>query len=196
MCGRYKRRSDKQRIAEAFHVKAGLDETDFAAEDDIAPGSIQPVVRANDEGQRSLDAMYWGFKLPPDSCLTHALTLSSRTVCGKQHSRNGDVSFPLTPSLNGSAFTNETIPNTRSLSRAVNRSAWLASGAFGRIPRMGAYCPRLQSSPLSLMRVWLPYMTGSLPSLSRENMKSGWHHLNVPPCTCCVSCPQRRWTFG
>ncbi|HTF70029.1 MAG TPA: SOS response-associated peptidase [Edaphobacter sp.] len=64
MCGRYKRRSDKQRIAEAFHVKAGLDETDFAAEDDIAPGSIQPVVRVNDEGQRSLDAMYWGFKLP------------------------------------------------------------------------------------------------------------------------------------
>ena len=42
MCGRYGRRGDKQNIAEAFHVKGGLDEVDFGEECDCAP--IQPVV--------------------------------------------------------------------------------------------------------------------------------------------------------
>ena len=30
MCGRYRRKSDKQRIAEVFSVQAGLDELDLA----------------------------------------------------------------------------------------------------------------------------------------------------------------------
>lgn len=64
MCGRYRRRSDKQKIAEAFQVKVSLDDLDFAAEDDIAPGSFQPVVFANDEGKRSIQLMYWGFTFP------------------------------------------------------------------------------------------------------------------------------------
>ncbi|WP_263368693.1 SOS response-associated peptidase [Edaphobacter bradus] len=64
MCGRYGRRGDKQRIAEAFNVKGGLDEVDFAEDNDCAPGSIQPVVRMNDDGERGLTVMRWGFKLP------------------------------------------------------------------------------------------------------------------------------------
>ena len=64
MCGRYGRRSDKQRIAETFHAAVDLSELYLAPNDDISPGTIQPVVRVNDEGQRSLEAMYWGFKLP------------------------------------------------------------------------------------------------------------------------------------
>ena len=64
MCGRYGRRGDKQKIAEAFHVKGGLDEVDFGEEFDCAPGSIQPVVWMNDEGERALGLMRWGFKLP------------------------------------------------------------------------------------------------------------------------------------
>ena len=39
MCGRYRRKSDRQRIADAFEVSAGLDDIDLAPEDDIAPGS-------------------------------------------------------------------------------------------------------------------------------------------------------------
>ena len=35
MCGRYRRKSDKQRIANAFEVTAGLDALDFGPEDDI-----------------------------------------------------------------------------------------------------------------------------------------------------------------
>ena len=51
MCGRYRRKSDKQRIADAFEVTAGLDQIDLAPEDDIAPGSVQPVVAINQDGR-------------------------------------------------------------------------------------------------------------------------------------------------
>ncbi len=64
MCGRYRRKSDKQRIADAFEVSAGLDEIDLAPEDDIAPGSVQPVVSITPEGERRIELMRWGFKLP------------------------------------------------------------------------------------------------------------------------------------
>jgi putative SOS response-associated peptidase YedK len=64
MCGRYRRRSDKQRIAEAFAVGAGWEELYIDPEDDIAPGSIQPVVYINQQGERQIELMRWGFKLP------------------------------------------------------------------------------------------------------------------------------------
>ena len=64
MCGRYRRRSDKQRIAEAFDVGMGLDELYLDAQDDIAPGSLQPVVLENADGARKIEMMRWGFKLP------------------------------------------------------------------------------------------------------------------------------------
>lgn len=64
MCGRYRRRSDKQRIAEAFEIVTGLEDLYLEPEDDIAPGSIQPVVLANDAGEREIALMRWGFKLP------------------------------------------------------------------------------------------------------------------------------------
>jgi len=64
MCGRYGRRSDKQKIAEAFHVKANLDEIDFMPNHDITPGTMQPVVFSNDEGERDIELMYWGFTFP------------------------------------------------------------------------------------------------------------------------------------
>ena len=64
MCGRYKRKGDKQRIADAFHVNGSLEETDFGEDEDCAPGSIQPVVRVSAHGERDLTLMRWGFKLP------------------------------------------------------------------------------------------------------------------------------------
>jgi putative SOS response-associated peptidase YedK len=64
MCGRYRRRSDKQRIAEAFHVVIGLEDLYLEPEDDVAPGSIQPVVLSNEAGEREIALMRWGFKLP------------------------------------------------------------------------------------------------------------------------------------
>jgi putative SOS response-associated peptidase YedK len=64
MCGRYRRTSEKQRIAEAFEVRVSLDDLTFAASDDISPGSFQPVVNVDQEGRRGIDLMYWGFKVP------------------------------------------------------------------------------------------------------------------------------------
>lgn len=64
MCGRYRRRSDKQRIAEAFQVGIGLEDLYLEPEDDIAPGSIQPVVVTNEAGEHEISLMRWGFKLP------------------------------------------------------------------------------------------------------------------------------------
>ena len=64
MCGRYRRRSDKQRIAEAFHVGMGLEELYLEPDEDAAPGSIQPVVLASEAGEREITLMRWGFKLP------------------------------------------------------------------------------------------------------------------------------------
>jgi putative SOS response-associated peptidase YedK len=63
VCGRNERRGDKQKIAEAFHTKGGLDEVDFGEDLDCAPGSIQPVVWMNEKGERALGLMRWGFKL-------------------------------------------------------------------------------------------------------------------------------------
>jgi len=64
MCGRYRRKSDKQRIADAFEVSAGLDEIDLAPEDDVAPGSVQPVVSITPTGECRIELMRWRFKLP------------------------------------------------------------------------------------------------------------------------------------
>jgi putative SOS response-associated peptidase YedK len=64
MCGRYRRRSYKEKIAEEFEVDAGLDELEIEPEDDIAPGSMQPVVYLTSEGERHITPMRWGFRLP------------------------------------------------------------------------------------------------------------------------------------
>jgi putative SOS response-associated peptidase YedK len=64
MCGRYGRRSDKQKIAEAFAVRKNLDHVHFSPGDDIPPGEFQPVVRLNDDGERDIELMYWGFNFP------------------------------------------------------------------------------------------------------------------------------------
>lgn len=64
MCGRYRRRSDKQRIAEAFSLGIELEDLYLEPEEDIAPGSMQPVVLGNDAGERTIELMRWGFRLP------------------------------------------------------------------------------------------------------------------------------------
>lgn len=64
MCGRYRRKSDKQRIVDAFGVTEGMEDLDLGPEEDIAPGSVQPVVSINVDGQHQIELMRWGFKLP------------------------------------------------------------------------------------------------------------------------------------
>jgi putative SOS response-associated peptidase YedK len=62
MCGRYGRRADKQRIAEMMQAgDTNAFDVDFAPSYNVAPQSIQPVVRLDpDTGQRELAMMRWG----------------------------------------------------------------------------------------------------------------------------------------
>lgn len=62
MCGRYYRRSDKQKIAEHFHMPGDLcnfvlDRADY----NVAPSTFQPVIRNGKQaGRRELVLMRWG----------------------------------------------------------------------------------------------------------------------------------------
>jgi putative SOS response-associated peptidase YedK len=60
MCGRYYRRSDKQRVAEA--LSTGLPTAfDILPSFNVAPQSFQPVIRLNqDTGEREFAQMRWG----------------------------------------------------------------------------------------------------------------------------------------
>ena len=63
MCGRYGRRAEKQRIAEWFqtHNTDVFNESYFAPSYNVAPQSMQPVVRLEAEtGDRELTVMRWG----------------------------------------------------------------------------------------------------------------------------------------
>jgi len=63
MCGRYVRRSDKQRLAEHFRLRDAAVEV-FPSYN-IAPTTFQPVIRLDDEsGDRTIVAMRWGL-IPP-----------------------------------------------------------------------------------------------------------------------------------
>lgn len=68
MCGRYYRKSDKQKIADAF--KLGILPDGFFLRDadyNIAPSTFQPVIRLDrDSGERELVQMRWG--LIPSWC--------------------------------------------------------------------------------------------------------------------------------
>ena len=62
MCGRYYRQSDKQRIAEAFHL-GNVDDfpLEAAPSYNIAPTTMQPVIRnSRDNDERQIVAMRWG----------------------------------------------------------------------------------------------------------------------------------------
>jgi putative SOS response-associated peptidase YedK len=62
MCGRYYRRSDKQKIAEAFHIRVDLARVTLDTADyNVAPTTFQPVIRNDKEtGERELVLMRWG----------------------------------------------------------------------------------------------------------------------------------------
>jgi putative SOS response-associated peptidase YedK len=66
MCGRYQRRSDKQRIAEAFALgnMDGLT-LELVRDYNVAPTTAQPVIVRDEEfGTRTLHMMFWRFLSP------------------------------------------------------------------------------------------------------------------------------------
>jgi putative SOS response-associated peptidase YedK len=64
--------SDKQRIAELFPASAELEELYFGPGDDVAPGSVQLVIRINSRGERNISLMRWGFKREDGKLLFNA----------------------------------------------------------------------------------------------------------------------------
>ena len=62
MCGRYVSRSEKQRIAETFHAQIIPEDydPDFVPDYNVAPTTLQPIIRLNREGQRELTRLRWG----------------------------------------------------------------------------------------------------------------------------------------
>jgi putative SOS response-associated peptidase YedK len=62
MCGRYLRKSDKQRIAETFHARNDISSLAMSPDDyNIAPSTFQPVIRESKDGaSRELVMMRWG----------------------------------------------------------------------------------------------------------------------------------------
>ena len=63
MCGRYGRSADRKTIVEQLqaHDASELDDSYFAPSYNVAPQSMQPVVRLDDEtGERELTIMRWG----------------------------------------------------------------------------------------------------------------------------------------
>lgn len=61
MCGRYYRRSDKQRLAEAFKLGKLPDDFVLPPDFNVAPSTFQPVIRTNrDTGEREVEMMRWG----------------------------------------------------------------------------------------------------------------------------------------
>ena len=61
MCGCYYRQSDKQKIAETFHVARWAPDVHLAPDYNIAPSTFQPIIRSSPEdGEREVVLMRWG----------------------------------------------------------------------------------------------------------------------------------------
>jgi putative SOS response-associated peptidase YedK len=88
MCGRYARRSDKQKIAELFAIHGPV-LPDFGPSWNVAPQTFQPVVRLNrDTGERELVLMRWGlvpyWMLLAKSVTRPILQFARRPMCVSQ----------------------------------------------------------------------------------------------------------------
>jgi putative SOS response-associated peptidase YedK len=79
MCGRYYRRSDKQRIAEAFKLGRLPEDFELPPDWNIAPTTNQPIIRPDPEtGEREMVLMRWGLVpakiADPDAFKTYTRT--------------------------------------------------------------------------------------------------------------------------
>jgi len=100
MCGRYYRQSDKQKIAESFRVTKWAPDVHLAPDYNIAPSTLQPIIRSSPEdGEREIVLMRWGLIpakiVDPDDFKTFSTTNArAETILEKaiwkepfQHSR-------------------------------------------------------------------------------------------------------------
>jgi len=114
MCGRYYRQSEKQKIAETFHVARWAPDVHLAPDYNIAPSTFQPILRSSPEdGEREVVLMRWGLipvkAADPDAFKIFSTTNArAETILEKpiwngpfQHSRSGLIREPLKNSPSG-----------------------------------------------------------------------------------------------
>ena len=160
MWGRFKRKSDKKKIVKAFEVTAGTKEADFAPGDDLRSQSLQPLIYLDADGERRIEMMRWGFKLP-DRLLFNARSegiaqanfwkdafLTGRAIAPS----DGIFEWKKMPEGKKS-------PSTKSPYRGRNPSVWRWSGSSGRIRRPASANAPLPSRP-EIRTNWLhPFTT-------------------------------------
>jgi len=120
MCGRYRRKSDKQQIAEAFHVSGpSIDSLLLTPNDYIRPTTFQPIVRADDDGAPLIELARWGFvpfwqkgdKLPPTTFKARAEGIEKAPMW--RHSLEAKrCLIPADSFLSGSISRRKAIQNT------------------------------------------------------------------------------------
>ena len=140
MCGRYLRRSDKQRIAEVFHVAKGLADLALPPWDyNVAPTTFQPVIRPDrDTGEREITLMRWGlipyfakdlksFSFSTINARAESVSTSARPFAVR--SSAAAACFPPTASTNG-----RSCPPTRSSARTPTVKPARKNGAEAKQP--------------------------------------------------------------
>lgn len=142
MCGRYQRRSDKQRIAEAFALR-NLDDLDLSSELElapsynVAPGTMQPVVVWDEDiGMRALRMMYWRF-LPP--------------FCTDPKKLKLDTIHASAEKLLSSSMWRQSFLYRRCLIPADSFIEWKKVGAKGRLPYVFAM---KTGEPFGIAGIW------------------------------------------
>jgi putative SOS response-associated peptidase YedK len=158
MCGRYYRRSDKQRIAEAFHLGVFEDlPLEVAPSYNIAPTTMQPVIRNNrDTGEREMVVMRWGMvpnfaKSLADfkgfsTINAKAETLLSKPLWRVPFHRRAAWSPPMV-FTNGSGWMTKPSSPTPSHCEVRNHSPSAEYGTHGKTPRPKIGSRALASSP-------------------------------------------------
>jgi putative SOS response-associated peptidase YedK len=169
MCGRYYRRSDKQRIAEAFSV-GELDINFVLAEWDfnVAPTTFQPVIReARETGDREMVLMRWGLVPYFTEQLSDVKGISTINARAESVLKSPTWRTPfkkrrcLVPAdgfTNGSGQTQKTNSPLRSRWFMMRHSPLQDCGTHGRMSRVSGFSPSVLS-PRRQTNSWRRFMT-------------------------------------
>jgi hypothetical protein len=95
MCGRYYRRSDKQRIAEAFKLGRLPEGFELPPDWNIAPSTNQPIIRSDPEtGEREMVLMRWGL-VPAKIADPDSFKIFTTTNARAEGPRQADLERPV-----------------------------------------------------------------------------------------------------
>lgn len=205
MCGRYYRRSDKQKIAEAFHV-GQVD--DFALppwDYNVAPTTNQPIIRnSRDTGERELVLLRWGLIPFFTKSIADVKGLSTINARAETVAKSPTYREPfkkrrcLVPASGFYEWKRLDPKNKQPFAFDLSNGNMMAFAGLwtdGRIQPTESGC---KPSPYSLpkpMSSWRPSTTGCLSSCTPATSTAGWtaaRPIDRRSICCCLS-PPLRW---